>query len=128
MSEQNSVLNPVGKVQTMTVTFPQIGEMTIGVAHVDLNRAPEGSELYVHPKEGRLKLEVDVANANALGWKQALDAANIRVAELRTEKYRLRELVRAMKLLLDHGNLNCLDQDTQHNADALSVLINKELG
>lgn len=101
---EDSALHPVGRVSTMKVTFPKIGEMTIGVAHVDLDRAPEGSVLYVHPSEGRLTCEVEVANANALHWKESLNKTNIRAAELRTERLRLRAFIRD---LLDTGAISC---------------------
>lgn len=61
---------PVGKVTAMKVEFPQIGEMTIGIAQVDLNLAPVGSELFVTPSDKRLMLELEVANENAAHHQQ----------------------------------------------------------
>lgn len=91
---EDSALQPVGRVSTMKVTFPKIGEVTIGVAHVDLNRAPEGSVLYVHPSVGRLTCEVEVANNNALHWKDGLSKANELNAELRMQLNRARGFLR----------------------------------
>lgn len=124
-SEKNSLLNPVGKVLCLAQTMT--GE-TIGIAQVNASLAPVGCELFVQPSVGRLKLEVEVANENALHWQDGLRKANVLAAELRTEKYRLRDLLRAVKLLLDTGNYECCDQPTQHNVDELQKLIEKELG
>jgi hypothetical protein len=77
---------------------------------------------------GRLKLEVEVANENALHWRDGLQKANIRAAELRTEKYRLRDLLRAVKLLLEQDVLDYQTPDAKHNAKVLAEMIEKELG
>lgn len=118
---KNSLLSPVGKVlcQAQTAT----GEM-IGIAQVNLSLAPVGCELYVQPKDSRLKLEVEVANENALHWQEGLRKANITSAELRTEKYRLRDLLRSTLLFLE----SCDEQDREHNERVLLELIKKELG
>lgn len=124
-NEKNSLLNPVGKVICLAQTAS--GE-TIGIAQVNASLAAVGCELYVQPKDSRLKLEVEVANENALHWQNGLKKANILAAELRTEKYRLRDLLRATKLFLESGNLHYNDSETRENAMKLSLLIEKELG
>lgn len=104
MSQQDkrSLLNPVGKVTTIKYNFPGIGEVTLGTALIDLSLAPEGSELYVQPSEDRLRLEVEVADANASGWKKALEEAHDRIRKLRGRAMHLEaELKRARKLLLN---------------------------
>lgn len=95
MPESKSVLSPVGIVSSIT-TGPLIrgGATTIGIAHIDLSLAPVGSELYVQPKDSRLKLEVEVANDNALHWKDGLNKANERSARLRTELLKAKSMLR----------------------------------
>lgn len=69
-NEKNSLLEPVGKVLCLAET-PN-GSM-IGIAQVNASLAPVGSELYVQPKDSRLKLEVAVANENALHHKKVCE-------------------------------------------------------
>lgn len=124
-SEKNSLLNPVGKVLCLAQTMT--GE-TIGIAQVNASLAPVGSELFVQPSVGRLKLEVEVANENALHWQDGLRKANVLAAELRTEKYRLRDLLRATTLLLGCGEIYYNTQEAKENALKLAFMIEKELG
>lgn len=124
-NEKNSLLNPVGKVLCLAQTMT--GE-TIGIAQVNASLAPVGCELFVQPKDSRLKLEVEVANENALHWQDGLRKANVLAAELRTEKYRLRDLLRAVKLLLEQDVFDYQTQDAKHNAKVLAEMIDKELG
>lgn len=63
-----------------------------------------GTELYVQPSEGRLKLEVEVANDNALKWQNALGIQQERNKQLRDE---VRELQAFIKDVLDAGVLSC---------------------
>lgn len=88
--EKKSLLNPVGVVRKIQ-TYPS---GTMGIAVVDLSLAPAGSELYVQPSEGRLRLEVEVANDNATKWKNALGAEQERNKQLRDEVRQARELLR----------------------------------
>lgn len=88
---KKSVLNPIGKV--ICAAQAATGG-TIGIAQVDLSLAPEGTELYVQPSEGRLKLEVEVANDNALKWQNALGIQQERNKQLRDEVRQARELLR----------------------------------
>ena len=90
----DSMLNPVGKVIAVTDMWTQ---MPIGIAQVNIALAPVGSELYVRPSEGRLTCEVEVANANALHWKDGLNKANERHAETRMLLNRARGLLRLVK-------------------------------
>ena len=77
----DSKLNPVGKV---ICAMPQDG-VAIGIAQVDLSLAPVGCELYVQPSEGRLKLEVEVANDNAMHWKRGLKLQQERNRQIRED-------------------------------------------
>lgn len=88
--DKKSVLNPVGKVVCRLET-PHGG--TTGIAQVDLSLAPVGTELYVQPSEGRLKLEIEVANDNALAWQKALSAEQVRNKQLRTDLQEARALL-----------------------------------
>lgn len=54
-----------------------------------------GCELYVQPSEGRLKLEVEVANDNAMHWKHTLMTCQ-------AQKKRLREALRKIALIKDN--------------------------
>lgn len=82
----DSHLNSVGKAVMLGSQLMATGKT---IAIFDASRVPEGCELYVEPSVDRLKMEVVVANDNALHWKEGLDTANIRAAQLRTEKFRL---------------------------------------
>lgn len=97
-SEKNSLIAPVGKVICLAETA---NGGTIGIAQVNVSLAPVGTELYLQPSEGRLKLEVEVANDNALHWQEGVRATNHRAAEQRGEKYKvmaqLREVARRYK-------------------------------
>lgn len=107
---EDSRLNPVGVVSAIQ-SYPQMrgGTTTIGVAHVDLSLAPVGSELYVKPSVGRLTCEVQVANDNALHWKEGLNKANIRTAEQRTEKYKVMAQLREVGRRFNNGTLTAAD-------------------
>lgn len=59
---KKSLLSPVGKAVACQVVN---GMTTMTVAVFDASQVPEGSELYVQPKDSRLRLEVEVANDNA---------------------------------------------------------------
>lgn len=67
--------------------------------------------LYVHPSEGRLTCEVEVANANALHWKEGLNAANVRTAQQRTEKYKVLAQLREVARRYAAGTLTQVDID-----------------
>ncbi|MNQ24773.1 hypothetical protein D3C85_379770 [compost metagenome] len=114
MSDSNSVLRPVGKVicEAMVATGG-----TIGIAQVNLSLAPVGCELYVQPKDSRLKLEVEVANDNALHWQEGLRKANTRNSEVRSELRRCQELLRRVHSLVN-----------QNNVDPRTLAIGEELG
>ncbi len=122
--EKNSVLKPVGKV--LCVAQTATGGM-IGIAQVDINLAPVGTELFVQPSEGRLKLEIEVANENALHWQKALRDANERITELRNEKYRLRDLLHATHILIEHSDFSCVEETALQMHD-LQKLIKGALG
>lgn len=66
----------------------------IGIAQVDLSLAPVGSELYVQPSEGRLRLELEVANDNAMSWKRSLETQHTANTKLRQRCARLEALLR----------------------------------
>lgn len=53
-----------------------------------------GTELFVQPSEGRLKLEIEVANDNVLKWQNALGVQQERNKQLRDEVLHARELLR----------------------------------
>lgn len=78
--KKNSLLSPVGKVicQAQTAT----GEM-IGIAQVDLSLAPVGCELYVQPKDSRLRLELEVANENAVHHKEECEKRGVWIHKAR---------------------------------------------
>lgn len=97
--QKNSLLDPVGKVLCQAQTA---GGGMIGIAQVNLSLAPVGCELYVQPSEGRLKLEVEVANDNAMHWKHTLMTCQ-------AQKKRLREALRKIASIQD--NLNGGDWD-----------------
>lgn len=102
--EKKSLLNPVGKVTTIKYNFPGIGEMTLGTALIDLSLAPEGSELYVQPSEGRLRLEVEVANDNAQNWRKRFEQQ----AEFSQKLLQSTAEVKALlQDLLDTGTISC---------------------
>lgn len=86
---KKSVLNPVGKAQAILV-----GETTMTMVLCDQSLVPVGTELYVKPSEGRLKLEIEVANDNALKWQNALGTQQARNKQLRVEVRQARELLR----------------------------------
>lgn len=64
--------NPVGKV--ICSAQSATGGM-IGIAHVNLDQAPVGCELYALPSGNRLKLQVAVSNSYALECKKQLEEA-----------------------------------------------------
>ena len=91
----HSLLNPVGIVAKIPTGPMTRGEQTmIGIAHIDLSLAPEGTELFVQPSEGRLKLEIEVANDNALKWQDALKEQVARSTRLRCDLDKARTLLR----------------------------------
>jgi len=124
MSDSKSVLAPVGKVivAAQTATGNQIG-----IAQVDLSLAPVGSELFVQPSVGRLKLEVEVANENALHWQDGLRKANVRAAELRTQLYRTRDLLRQVHSLVNQNNVDPRTPGIAEELGGLMETIRKEL-
>lgn len=92
---KNSVLNPVGKAQAILV-----GETMMSMVLCDQSLVPVGTELFVQPSEGRLKLEIKVANDNALKWQNALDVQQERNKQLRDKLIKaLAFLQRAESLL-----------------------------
>lgn len=117
MDTQNkhSLLTPVGVVAAIpTSTAIRGGQTMIGVAHIDLSLAPVGTELFVQPSESKLRLEIEVANENALHWQNCYNRTNTRVAQQRTEKYKalgeVRELKQFVQELLDSGTISCGDR------------------
>lgn len=86
-----------------------------------------GCELYVQPKDSRLTLEIQVANDNALHWKVALGKANIRNAELRTETYRLRDLLRQVHKLVHQDNVDPRTPAIAEELGGLMETIRKKL-
>lgn len=95
--EKSKLREPVGKVSAL----PDLttGKMT-GVAIIDLDLAPEGSELYVQPSVSRLTLEVEVATDNALHWRDQLSKSQDNYRAVRDS---LREAQRILRDLLDQG-------------------------
>ena len=124
MSDSKSVLAPVGKVicEAMVATGG-----TVGIAQVDISRAPVGSELFVQPSVGRLRLEVEVANENALHWQDGLRKANVRAAELRTQLYRTRDLLRQVHSLVNQNNVDPRTPGIAEELGGLMETIRKEL-
>ena len=55
-----------------------------------------GCELYVQPKDSRLKLEVEVANENAMHWKGNLEKAHNANSALRKEVRQMATLLRRL--------------------------------
>lgn len=110
---------PVGKAQSLDLITSTGLKLT--TACFLASDVPEGTELFVQPKDSRLSLELEVANENAAHHRQ-------QCVKRGDELHRYRKLLRAVKLLLDSGKLDYLDPDTKHNADKLSVMINEELG
>lgn len=102
--EKKSLFAPVGKAQKFR---SMNGEVTMTLAIFDASQVPEGSDLYVQPKDSRLKLEIEVANDNALHWKNALGLANERNRQQRKEN---RDLRTFMQDLLDSGVISCGDR------------------
>lgn len=98
-----SILAPVGVASPMTGT-PQ---WTMAV--FDAKDVPAGTELYVQPSEGRLKLEVEVANENAVHWRQQLTTANLQIATMRTELYRTKGQLREISRRFNNGTLTAPD-------------------
>lgn len=86
---KKSLLEPVGIAQAMQGTN---GGFTMAVFQA--SQVPVDCELYVQPKDSRLRLEVEIANENALHWKDGLSHANERCAQLRTDKFRLMDRVK----------------------------------
>lgn len=123
MSNKNSLLEPVGTVSRV----PDLEGRAIGICLVDLSLAPVGSELYVQPKDSRLKLEVQVANDNALHWRDGLIEANNRCAELRTELYRCRDLMRKAYALVNQNNVDPRTPTIGEKLGGLMESIRKEL-
>lgn len=95
--EKSKLREPVGKVSALP--DPTTGKMT-GVAIIDLDLAPEGSELYVQPSVSRLTLEVEVAVDNAIHWRESLAKAQ---RELRHVRGQLREAHSVFQGLLGEG-------------------------
>lgn len=101
--KKNSLFQPVGKAQAMTGT-----NVAWTMAVFEGSQVPVDAELYLQPSEGRLKLEVEVANDNALHWHNNLVAtqgkyklARMRVRQLERRKISLEaELKRAKEMLL----------------------------
>lgn len=102
--KKNSLFQPVGKAQAMTGTN---GAWTMAV--FEGSQVPVDAELYLQPSEGRLRLEVEVANDNALHWKEGLNKANIRTAEQRTEKYKVMAQLREVGRRFNNGTLTAAD-------------------
>lgn len=124
MSEKISLLSSVGKVLCQAQTATGV---TIGIAQVDLSLAPVGSELYVQPKDSRLKLEVEVANENALHWQEGLRKANEQCREKRTELNRCRELLRRVHSLVNQNNVDPRTPGIGEELGGLMESIRKEL-
>lgn len=76
--QKKSLTLPVAVAEAMPGTN---GGFTMAVFPAD--QVPVGCELYVQPKGSRLRLEVEVANENALHWKDGLQKANERNSNLR---------------------------------------------
>ena len=86
-----------------------------------------GSELFVQPSVGRLRLEVEVANENALHWQDGLRKANVRAAELRTQLYRTRDLLRQVHSLVNQNNVDPRTPGIAEELGGLMETIRKEL-
>lgn len=99
--EKSKLREPVGKVSTLL--DPTTGKMT-GVAIVNLDQAPEGSELYVQPNDSRLALEVEVATENALHWRDQLSKSQENYRAVRDS---LREAQKMLRAMLNNGALAC---------------------
>lgn len=63
-----------------------------------------GTELYVQPSESRLKLEIEVANDNALKWQQACQQSRLDKHEIEKELANVKGFIQRM---LDNGFLSC---------------------
>lgn len=87
-NQPRSLLSPVGIASPLTGT----PNWTMAVFEKDL--VPEGTELFVQPSEGRLKLEVEVSNENAIKWQSALKEQVARSTRLRCDLDKARVLLR----------------------------------
>lgn len=120
--EKNSLLNPVGKAS------PMPGTPAWTMAIFEANTVPEGTELFVQPKDSRLTLEIQVANDNALHWHTAYKNLAERHSQLRQshsflkEEHRITCIIKnkAMFLLGQVTGKGLLDQEL---SDALSILL-----
>lgn len=104
---QHSLLNPVGKAQSILV-----GTKTMTMVLCEPSVVPEGTELFVQPSEGRLKLEVEVANDNAQKWKACHQS------QLEANSVILKKLSVARTLLRRAASFT-LNPDLQRDIDAL---------
>lgn len=80
-----------------------------------------GSELYVQPKDSRLRLEVEVANDNASKWHGHLVEANAR-------NRRLRLLLRRIQTLIQQDGVDFRTPEMREDADNFMADLRKELG
>lgn len=102
--EKKSLVAPVGKAMMLGLPILQTGKT---IAIFDESQVPEGTELYVQPSEGRLKLEVQVANDNATKWRklfeQQTDMSKKLLERLSTANAFIQDT-------LDSGVLSCGDR------------------
>ena len=100
--KKNSLLSPVGKADPMPGTN---GAFTMAV--FEASQVPVGVELYLQPKDSRLRLEVEVANDNASHWHGHLVASHAKSKKLRQmlRKLQLPESGLAPDLVAEIGRL-----------------------
>ena len=84
--KKTSLLQPVGKAVMLGLPILETGKT---IAIFEASQVPVDAELYVHPKDSRLMLEVEVANDNASHWHGHLVAAQAKNSELRKRIYQL---------------------------------------
>lgn len=78
--KKNSLLQPVGKAVMLGLPMLETGKT---IAIFEASQVPVDAELYVHPKDSRLMLEVEVANENASHWYAHLAASHAKNKKLR---------------------------------------------
>lgn len=64
---KKSLFAPVGQAMMLGLPILATGKT---IAIFDASQVPEGCDLYVQPKDSRLKLEIEVANDNCLHFKE----------------------------------------------------------